>query len=114
MGDPVARPLRIAVIGLVHGHVEGLLARAAAADADLETEAGSIHAGRRDELTVRDPDRPPRVVRPAPLPGWLHDEWTYFSGVVRGTCAEDPLSSLEFNLVAVEILDEARRQIAAP
>lgn len=81
---------------------------------DLDTEAGSIHAGRRDELTVRDPDRPPRVVRPAPLPAPLRDEWTYFFGVVRGTCAEDPLSSLEFNLVAVEILDEARRQIAAP
>jgi predicted dehydrogenase len=79
---------------------------------DVFTERGSIHAGRRDDLTVREPDRPPRVVEPAPLPAPLRDEWAYFKGVVRGTCAVDPLSSLEYNLVAVEILDAARRQVA--
>lgn len=80
---------------------------------DLHTETGSIHAGRRDDLTIRDPDRPPRAVTPAPLPASLRDEWKYLEGVVRGTCDVDPLSSLEFNLVAVEILEEARRQVAA-
>lgn len=79
---------------------------------DLFTAAGSIHAGRRDDLTIRDPDRPPRIVTPAPLSAALRDEWKYLEGVVRGTCDVDPLSSLEFNLVAVEILEAARRQVA--
>jgi len=81
---------------------------------DLYTETGSIHAGRRDDLTIRDPDRPPRVVKPVPLPAALGDEWTYFKGVVRGTCDVDPLSSLDYNLVVAEILDAARRQVAEP
>ena len=31
--------------------------------------------------------------------------------VLRGECAVDPLSSLENNVIVVEILDEARRQV---
>jgi hypothetical protein len=47
------------------------------------------------------------------MPADLKDEWTYLRRAVRRECPVDPLSSLETNLVAVEILDEARRQIRA-
>lgn len=79
---------------------------------DLHTEKGSIHCGKWDALTTRAPDRPAQVARLTPKPKCLEDEWTYFRKVVRGECAIDPLSSVETNLIAVEILDEARRQVA--
>ncbi|MBY0310590.1 MAG: Gfo/Idh/MocA family oxidoreductase [Phycisphaerales bacterium] len=81
---------------------------------DLHTEKGSIHCGKWDELLTRTPDAPSRKVTPTPKPSHLENEWTYFRKVVRGECAVDPLSSVELNLIAVEILDEARRQVARP
>lgn len=78
---------------------------------DVHTERGSIHARKWNELEVRDPDRPANKVVPPELPASLQDEWTYLREVVRGRCAVDPLSSLELNLVAVEILDAARRSV---
>jgi predicted dehydrogenase len=84
---------------------------------DVHTERGSIHAGKWDELTIRDPDKPaakvPAKVTAAARPGHLQDEWVYLREVVRGRCAVDPLSSLELNLVAVEILDAARASAKA-
>ena len=75
---------------------------------DLHTERGSIHAGKWDDLTVRDENGPPSPVRPPPLPATLKDEWTYLRHVVRGECEVDPLSSLEYNVIVAEILDAAR------
>jgi len=78
---------------------------------DLHTEKGSIHAGKWETLAVREPDKPPKTVKPPANPAALADEWTYLREVVRGQTPVDPLSSLEINLIAVEILDAARRQV---
>lgn len=75
---------------------------------DLHTERGSIHAGKWDTLSVREPDAPPRAVQPTPKPDWLKDEWIYLRSVTRGECDVDPLSSIEFNVIAAEILEAAR------
>lgn len=80
---------------------------------DLHTEKGSLHAAKWDALEARSPDKPATKFVPSPKPDELRDEWTYLRKVVRGECAVDPLSSLELNLVTVEILDEARRQVRA-
>lgn len=80
-------------------------------EADIYTEKGSIHAGKWNDLSVRAENQPPKAVKPGP--GDFENEWVYLRKVLRGECPVDPLSSLEMNLVAVEILDEARRQVAA-
>ncbi|MBY0262544.1 MAG: Gfo/Idh/MocA family oxidoreductase [Phycisphaerales bacterium] len=79
---------------------------------DLFTERGSIHAGKWDELGVRDENQPLKPVKPAPKPAELENEWTYLREVVRGRCPVDPLSSLELNVVVADILDRARAQTA--
>jgi predicted dehydrogenase len=75
---------------------------------DLHTERGSIHAAKWDELALREADAPARSVRPRAKPAHLQDEWTYLREVVRGNCEVDPLSSLEYNIIVAEILDDAR------
>jgi len=52
--------------------------------------------------------------KPSPKPTHFENEWTYLRQVVRGQCAVDQLSSLELNLIAVEILEAARRAARAP
>lgn len=79
---------------------------------DLFTERGSIHAGKWDELGVRDENQPLKPVKPAPKPPELENEWTYLREVVRGRCPVDPLSSLELNVIVADILDRARAQTA--
>ncbi len=83
-------------------------------EADIYTERGSIHAGKWDDLAVRDENGPLKPIKPKPKPADLENEWTYLRQVVRGKCAVDPLSSLELNLVAVEILDAARQSVRTP
>jgi predicted dehydrogenase len=78
---------------------------------DVHAERGSLHAAKWDALTRRDPDQPPRNIKPTEKPAHLRDEWTYLRQVVRGECEVDPLSSLEVNVIVAEILDEARRQV---
>jgi predicted dehydrogenase len=80
---------------------------------DLYTEKGSIHTGKWNELSVRDPNKPARAITPPKMPPDLENTWIYFRKVVRGECAVDPMSSLEMNLVVVEILDAARHQVVA-
>jgi predicted dehydrogenase len=79
---------------------------------DIYTEKGSIHAGRWDALQVRSPDQPARTVKPEDKPTEIENEWVYLRKVVRGECAVDDLSSLENNVIVVEILDAARAQVA--
>lgn len=79
---------------------------------DLYTERGSLHAAKWDELWRRAENGPRVQAKPAPKPAGIENEWTYLRRVVRGECAVDPLSSLEYNVIVAEILDEARRQIA--
>ena len=81
---------------------------------DVYTEKGSIHAGRWDDLQVRTPDQPAKTVKPAAKPPEMENEWVYLRKVVRGECAVDDLSGLEFNLIVVEILDAARAHVATP
>jgi predicted dehydrogenase len=78
---------------------------------DLHAERGSLHAGKWDTLARRAPDQPAKELKPAPKPADLADEWTYLRRVVRGECPVDPLSSLDLNLIAVEILDAARADL---
>jgi predicted dehydrogenase len=82
-------------------------------EADIYTERGSIHAGKWDDLRTRGENAPAKVVSPPAKPADLENEWTYLRKVVRGECAVDPLSSLELNVIAVDILDGARRAVAA-
>lgn len=81
---------------------------------DVYTEKGSIHAGRWDDLQVRSPDKPARTVKPAAKQPDFENEWVYLRKVVRGECAVDDLSGLEYNVIVVEILDAARAQVATP
>lgn len=76
---------------------------------DLHTQRGSIHAGKWDELGVREENGPLKPVKPRAMGEQMKDEWTYLREVVRGKCAVDPLSSLELNVIAAEILDVARQ-----
>ncbi len=82
-------------------------------EADIYTERGSIHAGKWDTLSVRNESSPALDVKPPAKPADLDNEWVYLRKVVRGECAVDPLSSLELNLIAVDILDQARTSVAA-
>lgn len=77
-------------------------------DMDVYTERGSIHAGKWDELTIREENASPTRAQPPRKPEQLENEWVYFRKVVRGECAVDPLSSLELNVIVAEILDKAR------
>jgi len=78
---------------------------------DLHTEKGSIHASKWDELSTRLENAKAQSVKPASKPEHLSDEWMYLKHVVRGQCAVDPLSSLEYNVIVAEILDQARSQV---
>lgn len=80
-------------------------------ETDVYCERRSIHAGRGDKLAWRSVDGPLRPLRPRPRPRQLADEWTHLRSVVHHRCAPDPLASLDLNLVAVEIIDEAVRQV---
>ncbi|MFN7613624.1 MAG: Gfo/Idh/MocA family protein [Phycisphaerae bacterium] len=75
---------------------------------DLHTERGSIHAGKWDDLQVRDENGPLTTHKPLAKPAHIESEWTYLRTVVRGQCEVDPLSSLEYNVIVAEILDTAR------
>lgn len=77
---------------------------------DLFAERGSLHAAKWGALERRDRDADPVVLEPPPLPEHLANEWTYLRHAIRGACEVDPLSSLAFNVVVAEILDEAIRQ----
>jgi predicted dehydrogenase len=81
---------------------------------DLFTERGSIHAAKWDDLSVREENAAAKAVKPTAKPADLENEWTYLRKVVRGECAVDPLSSLAYNVIVAEILDEARKQVREP
>lgn len=80
---------------------------------DLYTDGGSIHAGKWKDLSVREENGPTKAVKVPEKPAHLADEWTYLREVVRNRCEVDPLSGLELNLIAVEILDRARAEVRA-
>jgi predicted dehydrogenase len=80
---------------------------------DVFTANGSLHAAKWDALTIREENKPAQEVAPSAKAPHLENEWTYLTRVIRNQCEVDPLSSLEYNVIVAEILDEARRQIKA-
>lgn len=78
---------------------------------DVFAERGSLHAAKWDALEARTVDGPRVTEKPAAKPESLTDEWTYLRKVIRGECPVDPLSGLELNLIAVDILDRARAAV---
>jgi len=87
-------------------------------EADIWCEGRSIHAAKWDELWVRAENGARErfdvgSMLPPARESHLENEWTYLRRVVRGECEVDPLSSIEFNVIVSEILDEARRQVRA-
>jgi len=77
---PAAEPLRLCMVGLVHGHAGGFLNR---------------YLGRQDIrlVGIAEPDQ---------------DFLSYLIAVVRKEVKPSGLSSLENNLIVTEILDAAR------
>lgn len=75
---------------------------------DLHAEGYSLHAGKWDDLALREADAEMDVVEDLIDNAGMENEWTYLRGVVRGECAVDPLSSLELNVIVAEILEAAR------
>lgn len=65
--------------------------------ADFYTEKGSIRAGRRDDLSVRNENGPPKPVKPGSRE--YQNEWEYPRKIVRGVREVDPFSSLELNKI---------------
>lgn len=80
-------------------------------DMSVYGKSGYIHADNAVDMRVRlddgEPERPVTAERPADL---FDDPFSYLAAVVRGrTAPADDLSSLETNMIVVEILDAARR-----
>lgn len=80
---------------------------------DVSTEKGTLYTAKQDEISMREPDKPAQKITPTPKPPELENEWVYLRQVVRGQTPVDALSSLETNLIVVEILDAARTQVRA-
>jgi predicted dehydrogenase len=80
---------------------------------DVFTANGSLHAAKWDAFAIREENKPAVPVTPAPKPQHLENEWTYLTRVIRNQCEVDPLSSLEYNVIVAEILDQARLQVKA-
>ncbi|GJM19233.1 MAG: oxidoreductase [Phycisphaeraceae bacterium] len=77
-------------------------------ETDVYAEGGSVHAGPWRAVAERDPDAQPvsrELLHPAAP---MDNEWSYLRALVQGRCGVDPLSSLENNLLVVEILAAAR------
>ncbi len=81
-------------------------------EADIHAEGCSLHAGRGSLLFAREENADSQQIDAPPLPPHLENEWTYLRKTIRGECAVDPLSSLELNLIVVDILDQARQSAA--
>ena len=77
-------------------------------DLEVYGAGGYALATGPDSLRVRVPKRGEQPATLDPLPAAMQDELAYFVGVIRGEVAPSGLSSLENNLIATEILEEAR------
>ncbi len=82
-------------------------------EADFYSAGASLHAGKWNDLWKRPENQDKIAMPPGNRPPTLENEWTYLRHVVRGQCEVDPMSSLELNLIAVDILDRARQSAAS-
>ena len=74
------------------------------------TERGDLQTIDSEGLTVRPRGFGPETISPAsPMPPRESDPFTHLAAVVRGKTAPNALSSVENNLVVMEVLDAARR-----
>lgn len=78
-------------------------------DMEIYGQTGYVLVPRKDLLRVQKGPQPPATDSvPAPLTGAQADALSYLAAVVRGEIKPAGLSSLEVNLLVVEILDAAR------
>ncbi len=76
----------------------------------LHGATGVLHAESADQLTLRRAnEQRPTAVQLRPLPPPADDPLRMLAALARGETEPDPLSSLENNLIVVEILDAAKR-----
>jgi len=80
-------------------------------ETDIHTEAGSVHCGKWQALSVRRPDQEAEEIE-LPARAWpFSDEWTMFRAAVRGLAEPDPLAGPEINMIVVQILEAARESV---
>jgi predicted dehydrogenase len=77
-------------------------------DLEVYGEKGYAIATGRDSLRVRLPGQAEEMRKPSDLPADRTDSLTYLAGVVRGKFKPSGLSSLENNVIVVQILQAAR------
>lgn len=83
-------------------------------DMSVYGKSGYVHADNAREMRIRPSENEPEspLVADA-VPAHHYDPFSYFAAVVRGAIQpEDDLSSLETNMIVMEILDAARESAA--
>ena len=81
-------------------------------DMHVYGQTGYVFADNRSDLRTRLSEKEPEETQKLPdLRTPYHDPFAYLAGVIRGTIKPEPydLSSLENNLIVVEILEAARK-----
>lgn len=79
-------------------------------DMEVYGQTGYVITVKRDDIRVRRSEGEAEeqlVAKPVPVP--YDNEWSYLRAVILEGAKEDPLSSLETNVIVTEILDAARR-----
>lgn len=80
-------------------------------DMEIYGTTGYIMADRNEIRFQTDPKKGEVEEKVGPRPSPYHDPFAFFSAVIRGdiTIGHDDLSSLQINVIAMEILDAAKR-----
>jgi predicted dehydrogenase len=80
-------------------------------DLEIYGQTGYVKVPVPDELLVRDGGKRSEEteITPPPLTGYNADPLSYLAGVVRGDIKPSGLSSLDVNMIVVEILDAAHK-----
>ena len=83
-------------------------------DMEVYGRTGSIFTVAKNDITVRLPhDSQPSTRAAAPIPAPYDDSLTYLRAVILDGAKPDALSSLETNLIVIEIIDAARRSASS-
>jgi predicted dehydrogenase len=107
-----------ATIVLTYPHAQAILQASwnwpySRKDMEVYGRTGSVITIASKEISVRLPNEPQSTTRTAPpIPAPYDDSLTYLRAVLLDGAKPDALSSLETNLIVVEILDAARRSAA--
>lgn len=79
-------------------------------DIEVYGRTGYVITVKRDDVRVRrSEDKPEEQITAKPVPAPYDNELSYFRAVILEGAKEDPLSSLDTNIIVTEILDAARR-----